>query len=290
MNTQSEYQKSRLISSYFSVTLSIALVIFILGVLGILLINSQKIESHFKEQISFTIYINELAKPIQIKQLQKSLNLKKETKSVRYISKEKAAEIHAESIGEDFIEFLGYNPLLNSIEVRFLSQYVSPAFLEKLKISLENKNYVNEIYYDVPLIELLDKNIKKISQGLVFTTITLLLIAILLINSSIRISIYSKRLTIKTMQLVGATKNFIVKPFLVKYLILGFYGSFIAIISLSFIIYFVNNKYPELDLSKNLHEISIVFLIISILSFLISGISSFFATERFLNLKTNEVN
>jgi cell division transport system permease protein len=290
MNTQSEYQKSRLISSYFSVTLSIALVIFILGVLGILLINSQKIESHFKEQISFTIYINELAKPIQIKQLQKSLKLKKETKNVRYISKEKAAEIHAESIGEDFIEFLGYNPLLNSIEVRFLSQYVSPAFLEKLKISLENKKYVNEIYYDVPLIELLDKNIKKISQGLVFTTITLLLIAILLINSSIRISIYSKRLTIKTMQLVGATKNFIIKPFLVKYLILGFYGSFIAIISLSFIIYFVNDKYPELDLSKNLHEISIVFLVICILSFLISGISSFFATERFLNLKTNEVN
>ena len=290
MNTQSEYQKNRLISSYFSVTLSIALVIFILGVLGILLINSQKIESHFKEQISFTIYINELAKPIQIKQLQKSLKLKKETKNVNYVSKEKAAEIHAESIGEDFIQFLGYNPLLNSIEVRFFSEYVSPAFLEKLKFSLENENYINEVYYDVPLIELLDKNTKKISQGLVATTITLLLIAILLINSSIRISIYSKRLIIKTMQLVGATKNFIIKPFLVKYLILGFYGSFIAIISLSFIIYFFNNKYPELDLGKNFYEITIVFLIICILSFLITGISSFFATKRFLNLKTNEVN
>ncbi|MAR44046.1 MAG: cell division protein FtsX [Flavobacteriaceae bacterium] len=290
MNTQSEYQKTRLISSYFSVTLSIALVIFILGILGILLINSQKIESHFKEQISFTIYISELAKPIQIKQLQKSLKLKKGTKNVKYISKEKAAEIHAESIGEDFIEFLGYNPLLNSIEVRFFSKYVSPVFLEKLKISLENENYINEVYYDVPLIELLDKNIKKISQGLVATTITLLLIAILLINSSIRISIYSKRLVIKTMQLVGATKNFIIRPFLVKYLILGFYGSFIAILSLLFTIYFVNNKYPELDLSKNFYEITIVFLIISILSFLITGISSFFATERFLNLKTNEVN
>ena len=290
MNTQSEQQKTRLISSYFSVTLSIALVIFILGILGILLINSQKIESHFKEQISFTIYINELAKPIQIKQLQKSLKLKKETKNVNYVSKEKAAEIHAESIGEDFIEFLGYNPLLNSIEVRFFSEYVSPAFLEKLKFSLENENYINEVYYDVPLIELLDKNIKKISQGLVATTITLLLIAILLINSSIRISIYSKRLIIKTMQLVGATKNFIIKPFLVKYLILGFYGSFIAILSLLFIIYFVNNKYPELDLGKNFYEITMVFLIICMLSFLITGISSFFATKRFLNLKTNQVN
>ena len=290
MTPQPEYHKSRLISSYFSVSLSIALVIFILGVLGILLINSQKIESHFKEQITFTIYINELTKPIQIKQLQKSLRLKKETKNVTFISKEKAAEIHAESIGEDFIEFLGYNPLLNSIEVRFLSQYVSPAFLEKLKISLENEKYVNEVYYDVPLIEILDKNIKKISQSLLAATITLLLIAILLINSSLRISIYSKRLVIKTMQLVGATKNFIRKPFLIKYLLLGFYGTFIAILSLSLVIYFIDIKYPELDLSKNVFEIIIVFLIIGILSFVITGISSFFATERFLNLKTNEVN
>ena len=289
MNIHSDYKKSRLISSYFSVTLSIALVIFILGVLGVLLINSKKIESHFKEQISFTIYINELAKPIQIKQLQKSLILKKETKNVKFISKESAAEKHAELIGEDFIEFLGYNPLLNSIEVGFLSEFVTPDFLEKLKKSLENENYVNEVYYDVPLIEILDKNTKKISQGLVAITITLLLIAILLINSSIRISVYSKRLTIKTMQLVGATKNFIRSPFIVKYLILGFYGTFIAILSLSFIIYFIDTKYPELNLFDNSLEIIIVFLIISVLSFVITGISSFFATERFLNLNTNEV-
>ena len=289
MNIHSDYKKSRLISSYFSVTLSIALVIFILGVLGVLLFNSKKIESHFKEQISFTIYINELAKPIQIKQLQKSLILKKETKNVKFISKESAAEKHAELIGEDFIEFLGYNPLLNSIEVGFLSEFVTPDFLEKLKKSLENENYVNEVYYDVPLIEILDKNTKKISQGLVAITITLLLIAILLINSSIRISVYSKRLTIKTMQLVGATKNFIRSPFIVKYLILGFYGTFIAILSLSFIIYFIDTKYPELNLFDNSLEIIIVFLIISVLSFVITGISSFFATERFLNLNTNEV-
>ena len=290
MIIHSDYKNSRLISSYFSVTLSIALVIFILGVLGILLINSKKIESHFKEQISLTIYVNELAKPIQIKQLQKSLILKKETKNVKFISKENAAEKHAELIGEEFIEFLGYNPLLNSIEVTFLSEFVSPSFLEKLKKSLENENYINEVYYDIPLIEILDKNTKKISQGLVAVTIGLLLISILLINSSIRISIYSKRLTIKTMQLVGATKNFIRSPFIVKYLLLGFYGTFIAILSLSLMIYFVDAKYPELYLIKNSLEIIIVFLIISVLSFMITGISSFFATERFLNLKTNDVN
>ena len=252
---KSRYHRARLISSYFSVSLSIALVVFILGILGILLINSKKIESHFKEQISFTIYLNELTKPIQIKQLQKSLKLKKETKNVKYISKESAAEIHAESIGEDFIEFLGYNPLLNSIEVKFFSNYVSQAYLEKLKISMENENYVNEVFYDVPLIEILDKNIKKISQGLLFVTLTLLLIAILLINSSIRISIYSKRSIIKTMQLVGATKSFIRKPFLVKYLTLGFYGAFVAIATISLTLYLIDIKYPELDLSKNPIEI-----------------------------------
>ena len=287
---KSRYHRARLISSYFSVSLSIALVVFILGILGILLINSKKIESHFKEQISFTIYLNELTKPIQIKQLQKSLKLKKETKNVKYISKESAAEIHAESIGEDFIEFLGYNPLLNSIEVKFFSNYVSQAYLEKLKISMENENYVNEVFYDVPLIEILDKNIKKISQGLLFVTLTLLLIAILLINSSIRISIYSKRSIIKTMQLVGATKSFIRKPFLVKYLTLGFYGAFVAIATISLTLYLIDIKYPELDLSKNPIEILTVFLIICTLSLIITVVSSYFATERYLNLKTNEVN
>ena len=154
---------------------------------------------------------------------------------------------------------------------------------------MENENYVNEIYYDEPLVEILDKNIKKISQILFATTITLILIAIILINSSIKISIYSKRLIIKTMQLVGATKNFIRKPFLINYLVLGFYGTIIAYSPFNANL-FCDAKYPELDLSKNPIETIMVFLIISILSFVITGLSSFLATERFLNLNTNEVN
>jgi len=207
MQSKDNYQKRRLISSYFSVILSISLVLFLVGVLGLLLLNSKKVADHFKEQIAFTIYINDSAKPIEVKQLQKSLRIRKETKSVIYVSKEEAAESHANDIGEDFMEFLGYNPLLSSVDVYFVSEYVSPLFLSQLKEDFESKPYVNEVFYDQPLLEILDENIKKITQGIIGLSGLFILIAILLINSSIRLSVYSKRLIIKTMQLVGATKR-----------------------------------------------------------------------------------
>ena len=188
MNSRDNYQKRRLISSYFSVVVSISLVLFLVGVLGLLLLNSKKVADHFKEQIAFTIYINDSAKPIEIKQLQKSLSLRKETRTAHFVSKEDAAQSHADAIGEDFMEFLGYNPLLSSIDVYFRSDYVSPAFLATLKQDFEAKPYVNEVFYDQPLLEILDENIKKISQGIVALSGLFIIIAILLINSSIRLS------------------------------------------------------------------------------------------------------
>ena len=137
MNGKDKYQKRRLLSTYFSVVISISLVLFMVGVLGLLLLNSKKVADHFKEQIAFTIYISDSAKPIEVKQLQKSLTLRKETKSVRFISKEEAAESHANDIGEDFMEFLGYNPLLSSIDIYFISDYVSPAFWQSSKETLK---------------------------------------------------------------------------------------------------------------------------------------------------------
>ena len=138
-NSQDKYQKRRLLSTYFSVVVSISLVLFLVGLLGLLLLNSKKVADHFKEQIAFTIYINDTAKPIEIKQLQKSLALRQETKTTRFVSKEEAAETHAKEIGEDFMEFLGYNPLLSSIDVYFNASYVSPAFLNELQKTFEDK-------------------------------------------------------------------------------------------------------------------------------------------------------
>ncbi len=287
MQSKDNYQKRRLISSYFSVILSISLVLFLVGVLGLLLLNSKKVADHFKEQIAFTIYINDSAKPIEVKQLQKSLRIRKETKSVIYVSKEEAAESHANDIGEDFMEFLGYNPLLSSVDVYFVSEYVSPLFLSQLKEDFESKPYVNEVFYDQPLLEILDENIKKITQGIIGLSGLFILIAILLINSSIRLSVYSKRLIIKTMQLVGATKRFIRRPFIVKHLQLGLIGALLSSTGLGYIIYELNLRFPELALMSDPKEPALIFGVIFAMGVIITGISTFFATQRFLNLTTD---
>lgn len=288
-NSQDKYQKRRLLSTYFSVVVSISLVLFLVGLLGLLLLNSKKVADHFKEQIAFTIYINDSAKPIEIKQLQKSLALRVETKTSRFVSKEEAAETHAKEIGEDFMEFLGYNPLLSSIDVYFNASFVSPAFLRELQKNFENKAYISEVLYDEPLVEILDENIKKITQWILILSAVFILVAILLINSSIRLSIYSKRMIIKTMQLVGATKGFIRKPFIWKHLQLGVLGSLIALGALSGVLYELNQRFPELNFISNPLEPVLVFSSILLMGILITCLSTFFATQRFLNLTTEAV-
>jgi cell division transport system permease protein len=268
---------------------SISLVLFLVGLLGLLLLNSKKVADHFKEQIAFTIYINDTAKPIEIKQLQKSLALRQETKTSRFVSKEEAAEIHAKEIGEDFMEFLGYNPLLSSIDVYFNAAFVSPAFLSQLQQDFENKAYISEVLYDQPLVEILDENIKKITEWILILSGVFILVAILLINSSIRLSIYSKRMIIKTMQLVGATKSFIRRPFIWKHLQLGIYGSIIALAALAGVLYELNERFPELNLIANPIESAVILSSILAMGILITGLSTFFATQRFLNLTTDAV-
>ncbi len=290
MRSRDKFQKRRLLSSYFSVTVSISLVLFLVGVLGFLLINTQKVVQHFKEQIAFTVFINESAKPIEIKQLQKSLQLRKETKSIRFVSKEEAAEIHANDIGEDFMEFLGYNPLLSSIDVYFQADYVTPVFLGELKENFEARPYINEVYFDQPLLTLLNENIIKITQAFMAISGLFIIIAILLINSSIRLSVYSKRLIIKTMQLVGATKRFIRWPFIWTHLQLGILGATLASTALGFVLVQVDQRFPELRVFENTIESAVLFSGLFIMSIFITGISTFLATQRYLNLTTDAVN
>ena len=189
-----QYQKRRAVRSYFGIVFSVSLILFVVGVLSLLLLNARQVSQHVKEQIVLTIFIDDNAKEVEVSQLETMLTLAPFSRSVVYISKEQAATEHSADIGEDFMEFLGYNPLLSSIDVYFISDYVSPAFLAKLKQDFKAKPYVNEVFYDQPLLEILDQNIKKISQGIMGLSGLFIIIAILLINSSIRLSVYSKRL------------------------------------------------------------------------------------------------
>ena len=287
---EEKFNKRRLISTYFSVVVSISLVLFLTGILGILLVNSKKVADHFKEQIVMTIYVKDSAKEVELKQLQKTLRLNMATKKVIYVSKEEASQRHANEIGEDFMEFLGYNPLLNSVDVYFKATFLNPAMVSKLSKDIGLYNYVNEVVYDQPLLELLDQNIKKITFWLLLASSIFILVAMLLINSSIRLSIYSKRLIIKTMQLVGATKSFVRSPFIKTHLIMSTLGSMIAMSGMALVIYEMQKRFPELQILQNPMEPVLVFVGVFLLGLGITFISTFFATQRYLNLKSDAVN
>lgn len=283
------YQRRRLISSYFSVVLSIALVLFLLGVLGLLVLNTKKLADHFKEQITISVFLKDNAKPVEIGQLQKSLAMADYTKSAAYISKEDAAEQYSEDIGENFVEFLGYNPLKNSIDVNLKADFVSTEQIKEIADDIAAKTYVDEVSYDKPLIALLTENVRKISLWILIASAVFTFIAVLLINSSIRLSIYSKRFIIKTMQMVGATKKFIRKPFIWTNIQLGILGATLALIALGVVLYYANENFPELNLFQDLVVLAALFAGVFGLGVVISWASTHIATQRFLNLRTDDL-
>lgn len=290
MSTSFEkYQKRRLISSYFSVVISIALVLFLLGMLGLLVLNTKKVADHFKEQIALTVYLKDTAKEVEIEELKKSLAMADYTKSTIYVSKEEAAEEHSKEIGEDFMEFLGYNPLQNSIDVYLNADFVSAEQVDEIAEDLTAKNFVDEVVYDKPLISLLNDNVKKISFWVLIASGVFTFIAVLLINSSIRLSVYSKRFIIKTMQMVGATKGFIRRPFIWQSVKLGIIGAVLALIGMAAMLYYLDSSFPELNLTGDPELLAFLFIGVFITGILITWLSTFFATSRFLNLKTDEL-
>lgn len=283
------YQKRRLQSSYISVVISIALVLFMVGVLGLILLKSTKVANHVKEKVAITLFIKDNVSQKQIKTFRESLLEEEFTKKAVYTSKDQAAKKYSEEIGEDFLAFLGENPLKNGVDIYLKADFVTPEKMQELETRFLKNAFVADVSYDKPLINLLTKNIKRISFWLLVISGFFALVSMILINSSIRLSIYSKRFNIKTMQMVGATKGFIRKPFIWRSIKLGFFGAFLALIGLAFVIYYVDKYIPSLELLKD--YITLVYLVVGVFltAFIITWISTFFATQRFLNLQTDEL-
>ncbi|WP_404812601.1 cell division protein FtsX [Capnocytophaga canimorsus] len=284
-----KFNKRRLITSYFSVTLSITLVLFLLGLLGFLLLNAQRLANYFKEQVSVSISLKDDAKEADVLHLQKTLSVAEFAKSVRFVSKEEAAEQFSQEIGEDFLSFIGVNPLQNSIDLSLKAEYAEPEKMEEIAKEIGQNPFVTEVTYDKPLVALIHENVEKISLIILIISGLFTIIAILLINSSIRLSIYSKRFTIKTMQLVGATRGFIRRPFIITNVRLGIYGAVFAMLLLYGCISYLNNSFPEFGLMTDRSITIMVFSSILIIGILITWLSTFFAAQRFLNLNTNDL-
>lgn len=283
------YQKRRLQSSYISVVVSIALVLFMVGVLGLILLKSTKVANHVKEKVAITLFIKDKVTQKQIKTFRESLLTETFTKKAIYTSKAQAAKKYSKEIGEDFLQFLGENPLKNGIDIYLKADFVTPEKMQELETRFLKNAFVADVSYDKSLINLLTKNIKRISFWLLVFSGFFSLVAMILINSSIRLSIYSKRFNIKTMQMVGATKKFIRKPFIWRSIKLGMIGAVLALIGLAVVIYYLDKYMPSLALLKD--YISLGYLAGGVLlsAFIITWLSTFFATQRFLNLKTDEL-
>ena len=284
-----KHQKRRLISSYFSVVLSIALVLFLLGVLGLLVLNAKSVSDNFKEQVILTIYLEDTSKEVEIKQLEKSLALSDYVKQTKFISKESAADFMKLEYGEDFLDDVGYNPLKNSIEVNLKADYVTARRLDSITDSTMKKNFVEDIKYDKDLVSLMNSNVKRLSLWILIISGIFTGIAVLLINSSIRLAVNSKRFSIKTMQMVGATKKFIRRPFIWRNIRLGIIGSLLALIGMGVVLYYVDKSFPEFELAQNQLSIGVLFSCVFLIGVFITWWSTFFATQRFLNLKTDQL-
>ncbi|MFN3908684.1 MAG: cell division protein FtsX [Flavobacterium sp.] len=284
-----KYQKRRLISSYFSVVISVALVLFLLGFLGVFMIQSKKLIANFKEQVPVTVFLNKEVTKAEIQELDKYLSVKKYIKKREYVSAETAASKHTDIVGEDFMEFLGFNPLEDSFDIELQADYVQMDSIYKIEIELKSFSFVSDVFYDKNLVDLVHENIQKITFWMLVLAGILAVVAILLINSSMRLSIYANRFIIKTMQMVGATKSFIRKPFIWKNIRLGIAGALLAILSLTLLLFYLNEEFPELELLQDPLIIGLVMVGVLVVGILIAWISTFFATQRYLNLKTDDL-
>ena len=283
------YQKRRLRSSYFSVVISIALVLFMVGFLGLILLKSTQVANHFKEEVMITLFLKNNTSKEQIENLRKSLLKEKFSRKIVYISKGEAAKFYTEDLGEDFINYLGTNPLKNSVDIYLNPGFVTPEKMQEISDKFNKNSFVFEVSYDKPLVTFLTQNIQKVSFWLFAISSFFGLVALILINSSIRLSVYSKRFNIKTMQMVGATKGFIRKPFIWSGVRLGFIGAIISLAGLAAVIYYIDQKIPTLQLVTDYVTLAYLGGGILLIAFIISWLSTFFATQRFLNLQTDEL-
>ena len=275
--------------SYFSVIISITLVLFMLGITGLLVLKAKSISETVRENIGITIYLRDDVKDADIKRLQKSLDASRFVKTTEFVSKEEAAEILQQDLGEEFVEFLGYNPLSSSIDIKMKAEYAHPDSLAWIEADLLENPKIRDVAYHKDLLSAVNENIRKITLVLVSFSVMLLFVAVALINSTIRLAIYSPRFIIRSMQLVGATSSFITRPFVIRSLINGLYGSLIAIVLIGMVVFSVSKQMPELYDVSDMPIYALVIGGVVALGLIISWLSTAMAVRRYLRLKTDQL-
>ena len=288
-NSETGLSKTKLRSSYLTLVVSVSLVLFLLGVLGLVLINAKELSDYFRESLSFSVMLNDEAKEADIRMLQKDLDGKLYVKSTEYVSKEEAAAKMKEELGEDFINFLGDNPLPPSIDVYLYANYTSPDSVAKIEKYVLEYPFVKEVYYQESLLFLINENVRKISFFLVVISSFLFLIALTIINNTIRLSVYSKRFLIRTMQIVGATRAFIRRPFLVQSAFQGLMAALLAMGLLMGLLYLIEREFLMMFTFESTNLLILLGISLIITGVLINIISTFFSVNRYLSISEDKL-
>jgi cell division transport system permease protein len=288
-NKETGYSKTRLRSSYLTLVISVSLVLFLLGVLGLVLINARELSDYLRESISFSIWLDDVAKEPDIRMLQKDLDAKPYVKSTEYVSKDAAAVKMKNELGEDFISFLGDNPLPPSIDVYLYAGYTNPDSVAKIEKYVREYPFVKEVRYSESLLILINENVKKISLFLLVISTFLFLIALTIINNTIRLSIYSRRFLIRTMQLVGATRAFIRKPFLIQSAIHGLLAALVAMSLLMGLLYLIEKEFFLMFSFESTYLLILLGVSLIVTGVLINIVSTFFSVNRYLSISEDKL-
>jgi cell division transport system permease protein len=276
-------------TSYISTVISISLVLFMIGTLGVLVLHARKISNYVKENVQLSVMLMPEAKENDIKKLMAMLEKTEAVKEAAFISKEEAAESLKSDLGEDFVEFLGYNPLLASVDVKLNAEFTDLEQVEALKSKIASFAVVKEVYYQQSLIDMINRNIRTFGMIIIGFSAILLFIAAALINNTIRLALYSRRLLIKSMKLVGATRGFIRRPFVLSGIMQGFIGAMIANILLGVLLFVARKKIPDLATIQDYEMIIKLMGAVVVTGIFISGISTFFAVNKYLNRNSQDL-
>ncbi len=281
--------KRRVFRSYLTSTVSITLILFLLGLMTLLIQNAGRLSEYVRENVGFTLVLHDQVSDAELLRLQKILNANPAVKTTEYLDKEDAAVSLAEDLGEDFVDFLGFNPLFSSIEVKLYASYMTPDSLMVLENKFLEYPQVKEVYYQRDLVRIINENVRKISFLILIFIGLLLLIFTTLINNTIRISIYSQRFVINTMKLVGATRSFIRRPFVLKSIAFGLLAGMITNATLVLLIYSYQNDFKKILDFSSFESVGLTLVVVLGFGVLISGFSTYFAVNKFLRLKFEEL-
>ena len=285
MYSENKSTKRRFAGSYFVSLMSIMLVLFMMGMYAFMVIYADRMLNYVKENIGFEVIIKSNVKESSIISLKDEISKKNYIKSVEYISKEEATNRMKEDLGEDFLKWLGdvENPLLPSLDIRFVADYANSDSMAMVEKWIGKKQIVKEVIYQKTLTNTINDNINRIKIILFAISLILLLIAITLINHTIRLSIYSKRFIVRTMQLVGATKGFIMKPFLKTFMIQGLIAAVIALILITITILGINDYLPEMNMEQGNEYIIAIYISVIVLSLILTSLSTYFSMKKYIN-------